>query len=67
MMNVRTTSFTLMNILASDKKSIFEKESVKSILLLTFTFTVGKTGTFVTWAVIGSVTKQSLKKAKNCP
>ena len=34
MMNVRTTSFTLMNILASNKKSIFEKESVKSILLV---------------------------------
>ena len=43
-MNVRTTSLTLVNILASNKKSIFEKESVKSR------------------AVIGGVTKQSLKK-----
>ena len=33
-MNVRTTSLTLVNILASNKKSILEKESVKSILLV---------------------------------
>ena len=58
-MNVRTTSLTLVNILASNKKSIFEKDSVKSILLVW-----GKTWTFVTRAVIGGVTKQSLKKKK---
>ena len=51
-----------MNILVSNKKSIFWK----GIRKINFT-SVGKTGTFVTRAVIGSVTKQSLKKNQELP